>query len=143
MASSRWSTAGSDGTPNVTYLSKIRVVDERHVAISNQFFSKTSKYLVENPHASVLAIDPADYEEYRMCLAYERNERRGPVFDQLRRDVDELAALSGLQDVFKLRAADIYSVVGVERIPRSGRRLPRPLDAVVPTAPRGWVASPS
>ncbi len=28
-------TAGADGTPNVTYLSKIRVVDERHVALSN------------------------------------------------------------------------------------------------------------
>ena len=128
-------TAGADGTPNVTYLSKIRVVDDRHVALSNQFFSKTSKNLVENPRASVLAIDPADYEEYRLLLEYERHERRGPVFDQMRRDVDELAALSGMQDVFALRGADIYRVVAVERIPRSGRRVPRPYDAVVPTAP--------
>ena len=117
-------TAGADGTPNVTYLSKIRVVDERHVALSNQFFSKTSKNLVENPHASVLAIDPADYEEYRLHLEYERNERRGPVFDQLRRDVDELAALSGMQDVFRLRGADIYRVAAIEHIPRAGRRVP-------------------
>ena len=122
-------TAGADGTPNVTYLSKIRVVDERHVALSNQFFSKTSRNLVENPHASVLAIDPADYEEYRLHLEYERNERRGPVFDQLRRDVDELAALSGLQDVFKLRGADIYRVAAIERIPRSGRRIREPYRA--------------
>ncbi len=128
-------TAGADGTPNVTYLSKIRVVDERHVALSNQFFSKTSKNLVENPRASVLAIDPADYEEYRLRLEYERHERRGPVFDQMRRDVDELAALSGMQDVFALRGADIYRVVAVEHIPRSGRRVARPYDAVVPTAP--------
>ena len=128
-------TAGADGTPNVTYLSKIRVVDERHVALSNQFFSKTSRNLVENPHASVLAIDPADYEEYRLLLEYERHERRGPVFDQMRRDVEEVAALSGMQEVFKLRGADIYRVVGVEQVPRSGRRFPRPYDAEVPCAP--------
>ena len=121
-------TAAADGTPNVTYLSKIRVVDERHVALSNQFFSKTSRNLTENPRASVLAIDPADYEEYRLDLVYERHERRGPVFDQLARDVDEVAALSGMQDVFKLRGADIYRVDAIEHITRSGRRLPGPLE---------------
>ena len=130
-------TAAADRTPNVTYLSKIRVVDERHVALSNQFFSKTSQNLVENPRASVLAIDPADYEEYRLGLEYERHERRGPVFDQLRRDVDELAELAGLEDVFCLRGADIYRVATIERIPRAGRRVTAPYAAPVPAEAAG------
>jgi adenylate cyclase len=128
-------TAAADGTPNVTYLSRMRVVDEDHVALSNQFFSKTSRNLVENPHASVLAIDPTDYEEYRLTLAYERNERRGPVFDQLAADVDEVAALSGMQDVFKLRGADVYRVVQIERVARSGRRVTAPYRATATEAP--------
>jgi hypothetical protein len=38
------------------------------------------------------------------------------VFDQLRADVDAVAAIHGMQDVFKLRAADIYRVQDIELI---------------------------
>jgi predicted pyridoxine 5'-phosphate oxidase superfamily flavin-nucleotide-binding protein len=109
-------TASTDGTPNVTYLSRVRLVDDGRVALSNQFFSKTSRNLAENPRASILLIDPTNYNQFRLTLVYERTERRGPVFEQLREDVDTVAALSGMQDVFKLRAADIYRVTHVERV---------------------------
>ena len=42
---------------------------------------------------------------------YERTERRGHVFERLRPDIDAIAALTGMQDVFRLRAADIFRVV--------------------------------
>lgn len=110
-------TAAADGTPNVTYLSRVRMVDHERIALSNQFFSKTSRNLAENPRASVLLIAPTTYDQYRLTLVYERTERRGALFEQLREDVDAVAAISGMQDVFKLRAADVYRVLHIERIP--------------------------
>jgi predicted pyridoxine 5'-phosphate oxidase superfamily flavin-nucleotide-binding protein len=109
-------TASADGTPNITYLSRVRLVDDERVALSNQFFSKTVRNLAENPRASVLVIDPRTFDQFRLTLAYERTDRRGHVFDRLREDVDVTAALHGMQDVFKLRSADIYRVVDIEPI---------------------------
>ena len=114
-------TAAADGTPNVTYLSRVRVVDAERVALSNQFFSKTARNLVENPRASILLLDPRTYDQYRLSVRYERTDRGGPVFERLRVDVDVAAALEGMQDVYKLRAADIYRVISVERIPYAQR----------------------
>lgn len=110
------SSASADGTPNVTYLSRVRLVDDERVALSNQFFSKTMRNLAENPRASLLVIDATTFDEYRLSLVYERTDRRGPVFERLREDVDLTAALEGMQDVFKLRSADIYRVVCVEQV---------------------------
>jgi adenylate cyclase len=113
-------TAAADGTPNVTYLSRVLAVDNERIALSNQFFSKTARNLAENPRASVLVIDPTTYLEYRLRLVYERTERRGPVFDRLREDIAALAALTGMEGVFRLRAADIYRVDHLERVKRAG-----------------------
>lgn len=115
-------SASADGTPNITYLSRVRLVDDEHVALSNQFFSKTTRNLAENPRASLLLIDPVTYDEFRLTVVYERTERRGRVFEQLRDDVDTVASLSGMSDVFKLRAADIYRVVGIEQVLTSVHR---------------------
>ena len=122
-------TVAADGTPNVTYLSRVRMVDEERIALSNQFFSKTSRNLAENPRASVLLIEPVTYREYRLALVYERTERRGRVFELLHEDVAAVAALQGMQDVFKLRAADIYRVLHIEVLPGArpgGARNPVP-----------------
>ncbi len=113
-------TASAAGTPNVTYLSRVHHVDDERVALSNQFFSKTSCNLAENPRASLILVEPTTYQEYRLSLVYERTERRGPVFERLRDDVDALAAAEGMQDVFRLRAADIYRVLDIERMATVG-----------------------
>lgn len=124
-------TAAADGTPNVTYLSRLCLVDPDRVALSNQFFSKTGRNLAENPRASVLVLDPRTYDEYRLDLVYERTDRRGPVFERLRADVDITAALHGMQDVFRLRTADIYRVTAIERlvadVHRRGVPMPPPV----------------
>ena len=71
---------------------------------------------MENPRASLLLIDPRDYGEYRVTLQYERTDRHGPAFEALRRDVDTVAALQGMQDVFRLRAADVYRILHIEHV---------------------------
>jgi predicted pyridoxine 5'-phosphate oxidase superfamily flavin-nucleotide-binding protein len=109
-------TAAADGTPNVTHLSRVFMVDDEHVALSNQFFSKTMQNLAENPRASVVVIDPVVGNSYRLTLAYERTERRGPIFDRLHREVEAIAAITGMTGVFKLRSADIYRVVELEQV---------------------------
>ena len=109
-------TAAADGTPNVTYLSRVRFVDDERIALSNQFFSKTARNLAENPRASILLIDPHTYDEYRLTVVYERTDRRGPVFERLHADIEALKALGGVASVFKLRAADIYRVVHIESV---------------------------
>jgi predicted pyridoxine 5'-phosphate oxidase superfamily flavin-nucleotide-binding protein len=106
-------TSSAAGIPNVTYLSRVRYVDEEHVALSNQFFSKTVRNLAENPVASVVLVDPTTYDEYRLKVVFERTVRRGAIFDRLREDVDEAAAFHNMQGVFKLKAADIFRVVDV------------------------------
>lgn len=133
-------TAAGDGAPNVTYLSRVHRVDDERIALSNQFFSKTARNLAENPRASVLLIDPVTYEQYRLSVAYERTERRGPVFERLRADVDALAALVGMQDVFRLRAADIYRVSHIEQTPSA---LLRPGDGALAPAPAAEPADPA
>ena len=110
-------TASAEGVPNITFISRAHKVDSERVALSNQFMSKTARNLAENPRADVLLIDPVSYDEFRLSLVYERTDRRGPVFERLRADVDALAALEGMQDVFRLRAADIFRVVDLVEIP--------------------------
>jgi predicted pyridoxine 5'-phosphate oxidase superfamily flavin-nucleotide-binding protein len=109
-------TASVDGVPNVTHLSRVHMVDDEHVALSNQFFSKTMRNLAENPRACVMVIDPLTFDSYKLVLQYERTERRGPLFEKMRRDIDAIAALTGMQDVFKLRSADVYRVVSVDQV---------------------------
>ncbi len=125
-------TAAADGTPNITYLSSVHLVDDERVALSNQFFSKTSRNLAENPRASVLVIDPLTYDEHRLDLVFERTERRGRLFESLREEVDAVAALSGMQEVFRLRAADVYRVVRVEQVLGGPARRGEPGPAVPP-----------
>ena len=109
-------TASADGVPNVTHLSKVHMLDDERVVLSNQFFSKTTRNLAENPRACVVVVDPSTYDSYRLVVQYERTERRGPVFERLRRDVDAVAALTGMEGVFKLRSADIYRVLELEPV---------------------------
>lgn len=104
-------TCSAAGVPNVTHISQIALVDADHIAVSNQFFSKTTANLVENPVASALVTDSQTYATYRLELAFLGTRTDGPVFDAMRARVDAIAAQVGMEEVFALRGADLYRVV--------------------------------
>jgi predicted pyridoxine 5'-phosphate oxidase superfamily flavin-nucleotide-binding protein len=107
-------TVSAEGNPNVTYLTKAHRVDDERIALSNQFMSKTARNLADNPWASLLLIDPVTFNEYRLTITYERTDRKGRVFERLRQDVDDIASMVGMQEVFRLRAADVFRVIAIE-----------------------------
>jgi hypothetical protein len=109
-------TSDANGIPNVTYLSQVYKVDDRHVAVSRQFFNKTSRNLDANPRACVETCDPLTFQAYRFRLKFLRSETSGPLFDQMKLRIDAIASHTGMQGVFRLIAADLFEVESVERV---------------------------
>lgn len=110
-------TCSADGKPNATVISQVYYVDDTHVALSFQFFSKTIANVRENPRAFVCVADMPGYANWVLQLAFERSETEGPVFDAMDMQIEAIASMTGMSGIFKLRAADIYRVHAVERRP--------------------------
>jgi len=109
-------TSDAHGTPNVTYLSQVYKVDDRHVAVSRQFFNKTSRNLDQNPHACVEMCDPLTFQAFRFRLKFLRSETSGPLFEQMKLRIDAIASHTCMQGVFRLIAADVFEVQSMERV---------------------------
>ena len=108
-------TCSLDGTPNVSEVTQVDYVDQDHVALSFQFFNKTINNIRENPFASVLLRHPYTFERYTLDLEYDRSEREGPIFNRMDMRIEAIASITGMSDVFKLKAADIYRVRSVTK----------------------------
>lgn len=115
-------TCSAAGEPNVTHLSQLYLVDEHHIALSNQFFGKTTANLAENPNACVLVTDSQTYETYRITCRFDRTETSGALFDEMRTALASVATLMHMEDVFMLRGADVYKVLEVEPLSSPGSR---------------------
>lgn len=109
-------TCSADGKPNTTVISQVYYMDETHVALSFQFFSKTIRNVRENPRADVCVFDIAGQAHWSLQLQFERSETDGPVFDAMDMQIEAIASMTGMSGIFKLRAADIYRVISVERV---------------------------
>lgn len=119
------STCASDGTPNITFISQVHYVDATHVAISFQFFNKTYRNVRENPFACAIVLDPRTLHAYRFHLRFDHSESTGPLFESMSLQLQAVASFSGMTEVFHLLAADVYEVLGIERLDRF-TRLPVP-----------------
>jgi hypothetical protein len=109
-------TCGKDGEPNVTYLSQIHYLDERHVALSCQFFNKTKRNVGENPYATVVFYDPVSFETWRMRLRFQHSETSGALFDTMAMRIQVIASHTGMAGVFRLISADVYEVLSLEKL---------------------------
>ena len=110
------STCAADGTPNITFISQVYYVDAKHLAISFQFFNKTHRNVRENPFACVIVLDPRTLHAYRFRLRFDHSESTGPLFESMSLQLQAVASYSGMTEVFRLLAADVYEVLGVERL---------------------------
>ena len=110
-------TCSADGVPNATVISQVYYVDEGRVALSFQFFSKTIRNVRENPRAYVCVPDPAGRANWALQLVFERSETEGPTFEAMEMQIEAIASVTGMSGIFKLRAADVYRVLSVERLP--------------------------
>jgi hypothetical protein len=110
-------TCSADGTPNATVISKVYYVDDAHVALSFQFFNKTIRNVRENPRAWAGVTDHVGQTDWALNLEFERSETEGPIFDAMDMQIEAIASATGMSGIFKLRAADIYRVLSVEKVP--------------------------
>lgn len=112
-------TCSADGVPNATIVSQVYYVDEAHIALSFQFFNKTIRNVRQNPHACVGLNDFLGRVNWLLEVEYDRSETDGPIFDEMDMQIEAIATATGMSGIFKLRAADIYKVNSVKKLPYS------------------------
>jgi GAF domain/Pyridoxamine 5'-phosphate oxidase len=106
-------TCSADGVPNVTLLSIVHYVDSERVALTRQFFNKTSANLDGNPQAQAMVINPETVDQYLLDLRFLHTETEGPIFDAVAVNLDAVASQTGMAGVFRLRGVDIHRVLAV------------------------------
>lgn len=105
-------TCSADGIPNVATISQVWYVDDRHVALSRQFFNKTKANLENNPNAIVRVIGMQG-RMWEMRVRFLRTETSGSTFEQMALKLNAIASYMGMEEVFRLVGADIYEVLHV------------------------------
>lgn len=109
-------SCSADGEPNTTEISQVYYVDSEHVALSFQFFGKTTRNIEQNPQVAALVVNPETLAIYQLDLQFLRRETEGETFEQMEMQLAAIASMMEMEDVFKLRGADIYKVNRITQI---------------------------
>jgi hypothetical protein len=109
-------TCSKDGIPNASIVSEVFYVDPQRVALSCQFFNKTTRNVRENPRAALMLSDLVHSCRWKLEVDFDHSETEGPIFDAMDMEIEAIASATGMSGIFKLRSADLYRVRSVERI---------------------------
>lgn len=110
-------TTSADGVPNVSYLSHVEEVDDRHIALSNQFFGKTARNLRDNPQACVILVDATSGRQIRLAVTWLRDEAEGPLFNAMTASLRASSAQVGMGDIMRLASVAVFRVDAITAIP--------------------------
>jgi adenylate cyclase len=110
------STVSSDRIPNISYLSHVALIDDGHVALSNQFFSKTAANIRANPTAALILVDPRDGLQYRLIVSFDRSLDSGELFEEMAIQLRATSTQINMGHVMRLRSIDIYRVRSIDAI---------------------------
>jgi hypothetical protein len=109
-------TLDAAGEPNVSYLSQVWMLDDQHVALSNQFFSKTAANVRQTGRATLMVVDGRTGEQFSLDLAWERSVLQGELFEQMAAQLRAISSLEGHEGVMRLKSAEIYRVLEITAI---------------------------
>jgi len=109
-------TCSKAGIPNTTIISQVYYVDANTVALSFQFFNKTTRNVRENHRAAICLNDLHSSEKWLLQVEFDHAETEGPIFEQMDMHIEAIASATGMSGIFKLKAADIYKVLSVKRV---------------------------
>ena len=117
-------TLDDAGQPNISYLSHVHYVDDSHVALSNQYFSKTAANVRRHGVATLAVIDGRTGVQHILDLQFIRSEDHGEIFERISTHLDAASALQGTTGMMKLKAADIYRVTALRAVPPADPEAP-------------------
>jgi len=109
-------TCDAEGVPNVAYISQVYYVDDEHVALSHQFFNKSIRNIHENPQLSVCIVSPETCQMWRIDGLYLRSETEGKLYEEMSGQLEAIASMMGMENVLKLKSADVYKILKLEKI---------------------------
>ena len=107
-------TVDEAGVPNISYISQVFYVDENHVALSNQFFNKSMRNISGNGIATVNIIKPDNLKSWYLELKYIESRTDGELFDNMIMQLESIASMMGMEDVFKLKASEVFEILNVK-----------------------------
>ena len=109
-------TVDGDGIPNISYISQVFYVDDNHVALSNQFFNKSMRNIKGNGIATVNITRPDNLKSWYLNLRYKESKTTGDLYENMKMQLDAIASMTGMEDVFKLHASEVFEVTQVDEV---------------------------